>query len=120
MIKNIPTHLSTEQCTFEVPVVENNSTILDAPTDIFFLYRVASYYYALTGCVVCIAVGIVVSLLTDHGGHVDKRLLSPLVHRWLPEDAGKDDYFSIDKANRIVTSLDLQNLQDANKNVSKV
>ncbi|XP_017769088.1 PREDICTED: sodium-coupled monocarboxylate transporter 2-like [Nicrophorus vespilloides] len=108
IVKYIPKPASIDGCDFEVPnFTPINATLIEQQSqEVFFMFRISYYYYTLMSTCVALIVGYAVSLLTRTGDEepVDKRLLSPVIHRFLDknEDEEKGKYYSVDKALHIL------------------
>ncbi|XP_017769089.1 PREDICTED: sodium-coupled monocarboxylate transporter 1-like [Nicrophorus vespilloides] len=108
IVKFIPKPASIDGCDFEVPnFTPINATLIEQQSEeVFVMFRITYYYYTIMTTSVALIVGYGVSLLTRTGDEepVDRRLLSPIIHRFLDknEDEEKGKYHSIDKALHIV------------------
>ncbi|XP_017769090.1 PREDICTED: sodium-coupled monocarboxylate transporter 2-like [Nicrophorus vespilloides] len=90
--------VSTESCDFNF--IPKNSTILDKPDEVFFMYRISYYYYSMIGAIVSLLVGSLVTYFTkNQEAPVRKELLSPIIYRFLKDE---DQYFTVEMAKKVV------------------
>ncbi|XP_060535121.1 sodium-coupled monocarboxylate transporter 2-like [Cylas formicarius] len=104
--------MTIDQCDFYTnATVAVNSASLPVHEPIFVLFRISFYWYTMTGAIVGIVVGLVISYLTNKDDPpVERHLVSPVVRFLLPKDIkktaqvnGRADYHTIEKAMELVT-----------------
>lgn len=64
-----------------------------------WLFVISLWYYTAVGTIAVIAIGLVVSWLSDDNDNItDPDFFSPLVHRFLPKNHEKNQYCSVEKS----------------------
>ncbi|KAJ3663287.1 hypothetical protein Zmor_007590 [Zophobas morio] len=95
-----------------------SETPLGNPNEqVFALFRLSVYYYTLSGCLVTIACGLLISYLFHNDDPpVNRDLISPVIYFLLPEEKivfdAKKNYYSLDKALHLVTTMNFSKESD--------
>ncbi|KAB0796760.1 hypothetical protein PPYR_10821 [Photinus pyralis] len=83
LLRNERKPLSIAQCDVKL---NRKLTSYASEEEVFILYRIAFWYYALAGTVITVTVGVVVSCCTKREGTINPTLVNPMVRRFLHTD----------------------------------
>ncbi|KAK9688418.1 Sodium:solute symporter family [Popillia japonica] len=75
--------LSIAGCLSNTTLVATSTQTFEKGGDVFALFRITHYYYALVGALIVFAVALPVSWLTENEKPVDEKLITPFMRRWI-------------------------------------
>ncbi|XP_070158853.1 sodium-coupled monocarboxylate transporter 1 isoform X4 [Polyergus mexicanus] len=89
----VPKKLPVSSCTEDINNVFINQSERSSEDNVFPLYRLSYHWVAPIGTLVVLVIGGLVTWITGarDPSSIDKNLLSPVIHRWLPRQKCQND-----------------------------